>query len=548
MKKIKKIMSLVLAALCAATVLTACAPKEDYGDRTVLRVGMYNGGWGTEWIDKVIEKFETEYPEYKILVDGDKKYSTSSLLGIIDTGRQDLFIAPLFLYDFVSQDKLMDITDVMTSPLNELIPSSTDTATIQSKMWPELDEFYGGFNGEGKYYSIPFGGGIYSLNYDRDLFDEKKLFIKEGTSADKGNIVWVDESGELSAGQDGVKGTYDDGLPVSYNDFKALLKEMKRQNITPFIWSKQSGYIKNFLYSVMASYEGKENFNLLTDVVGGEYTFQGDNVPTKITPQNAYKLQGMTGKKIALDFAYEIVKDSLNYHEDSGRETCDFLDAQNKYLMSVDMAKTGDSNRVAFLIDGAHWYNEAKDTIKQMEEESEDYKDRRFGIMPFPKFEGTTATKATYYASSFNNQVCIRKRAEQPELAKLFLAYLHTEESLRTCTEYSGMVRPLTYTMPKETLAKMPYYYQSLWDTFSKADVVHHVTNNPYIYNNAWFFEDEWLWTCHTYDGTPLSNPFVDLIDRNKDVSTEDYWNALKYTFNETYWKEKVLNKVDQQQ
>lgn len=545
MKKAKKVMALLLATISAGTVFTACTPKEDYGDRTVLRVGMYNGGWGTEWLDKVVAKFEAEYPQYKILVDGDKtKYNTNSLLGVIDTGRQDLFIAPMFLYDFVSQDKLMDITDIMTTPLNELVSASTDTATIKSKMWAELDEFYSGFSEEEKYYSIPFGGGIYSLNYDRDLFNEKSLFIQDDTSADNGNIVWVNESGNLSAGQDGQKGTYDDGLPVSDKDFKALLKEMKRQNVTPFIWSKQNGYMKNFLYSLMASYEGKDNFNLLTKM-DGEYTFAGDSVATKITPETAYKLQGMTGKKVALDFAYDIVKDSANYHEDSGRETCDFLDAQNKYLMSVDMAKTGDSNRVAFLIDGAHWYNEAKGTIDQMAEESDDYKNRRFGIMPFPKFEGGKATKATYYASSFNIQVCIRKRAEQPELAKLFLAYLHTEESLRACTEYSGMVRPLAYTMPTETLEKMPYYYQSLWYTFSNADIVHHVSKNPYIYNNSWFFEDEWLWTCHTSNGMPLSNPFLDLIDRTKDVSTQDYWDALKYTFNATYWKEKVLDKVD---
>lgn len=545
MKKINKVLATLLATLSVGSMFAGCSTEEDWGDRTVLRIGMFNGGWGTEWLEKVIEKFESEYPEYKILVDGDKtKYSNTSLLGVIDTGRQDLFISPFFLYDFVSQDKLMDITDVMTTPLNQLVPNSNDTATIQSKMWEDLDEFYSGFGENGNYYSIPFGGGIYSLNYDRDLFNEKSLFIKAGTSADNGaSITWVNESGDLSVGQDGIKGTYDDGLPVSYNDFKALLRRMKTNGVTPFIWSKQNGYMRNFMYSAMASYEGKANFDLFKDMEG-EYLFEGDSVATQITPENAYKLQGMKGKKVALDFAYDIVKDSSNYHEDSGRETCDFLDAQNKYLMSVDMAKEGDGYPVAFLIDGAHWYNEAKGTIEEMAAYSDDYKDRRFGIMPFPRFEGQTNTKPTFYANSFTMQMAIRKRAEQPELAKFFLAYLHTEESLRTCTQYSGMVRPLEYTMPQEILDTMPYYYQSLWYNFSEADIVHNISSNPYIYQNSWFFEEEWLWTCHTSKGTPLSNPFLDLVDPTKGVNTKDYWDALKYTFNAEYWKTNVLDKV----
>ncbi len=546
MKKAKKLLVLVLAFVLGITSLftfTACSSEEDYGDRTVLRVGLFEGGWGAEWINKVVEKFEADYPEYKVLVDGDKtKYNKGTLLGVIDTGRQDLFIAPMYLYDAVSQGKFMDITELMDTPLNEIVKSSSDTATIKSKMWPELDEFYKSYNNENKYYSIPFGGGIYSLNYDRDLFNEKSLFIKKGT----GNgtpITWVNESGDLSLGQDGKAGTYDDGLPITRQDFLDLLMQMRINGVTPFIWSKQSSYQTNFLNSFVASYEGKDNFNLFK-TMNGEYTFEGDSTPTTITSENAYKLQGMTGKKMAIQFASDIVMDSANYHADSGRETCDFLDAQNKYLVSVHMAKSGSDQPVAFLIDGAHWYNEAKGTIAEMEAMSDDYKDRRFGIMPFPQYDGAQTEKATFFASSFYTQVFIRKRAEQPELAKLFLAYLHTEESLRICTQYSGMVRPLNYTMPDEILSTMPYYYQSLWNTFSSADIVHNVSTNPLIYKNEWFFESEWLFTCRTSNNVDLTNPFTDLVDRTKNVSVDDYFNALKYTFNQSKWNRDVVEKA----
>ena len=552
MKKTKKILSLAMALCLGSGCLLGAAAcggtEEDYGDKTVLRIGLFEGGWGSEWLNKVIAKFESEYPEYKVLVDGDKtKYNQGSLLATIDTGRQDLFIAPMYLYDAVSQNKFMDITELMNTPLNEIVTSSSDTATIQSKMWSDLDEYYKSYNNEGKYYSIPFGGGIYSLNYDRDLFDRESLFIKAGTGINydgSGTIEWVNESASLSVGQDGEAGTFDDGLPVTYNDFKALLVRMKQRNVIPFIWSKENSYLNNFLNSFIASYEGKDNFNLFK-TMDGEYTFAGDTTATQITKDNAYLLQGMTGKKNAIQFAYDLVLDSANYHQDSGRETCDFLAAQNKYLLSVDLAKSGMDKPVAFLIDGAHWYNEAKSTIDEMAAESDDYKDRRFGIMPFPKMEGTKATKATYYASSFTQQVFIRKHAEQPELAKLFLAYLHTEESLRTCTQYSGMVRPLAYTMPTELLNTMPYYYQSLWNAFKDADIVHNLSTNPYVYKNESFFEYEWLFTCHTSSGVNLSCPISDfMVNTKKAIGVNGYVEAMAYTFNADKWEKDVLSKA----
>ncbi len=535
----KRIMAILLT-LVAAVSFTACTREgEDYGDRTLLYVGAYEGGWGTERLDAVRADFEADNPDINVLVDGDKKYGFSDLLASIDIGQQDLFIAPVYLYEFISQDKLMDVTDVVTTPLNEQLAGVTETATIHSKMWDDLDEFYSGYRGEGKYYAVPFGGGIYSINYDMDLFDTAYLYIGEGTSAP--NITWVNEAGPRSVGQDGQPGTYDDGLPVTYDDFLALLARMKANRITPFIWSSTEGYTSNFLYSLFASYEGKDNFDILKNM-DGEYTFEGDSEPTEITPEKAYLLQGMTGKKKALEFAYDIIRGGY-YHSDSGNLSMDFLAAQDTFLMSAELAKTGSQNRIAFLIDGAHWYHEAGNTLREMADMSAEYANRRFGIMPFPRFEGSPTTRSTYFASSFYNAIFIRKNASQPEAAKRFFAYLSTEEALRKCTEISGMVRPLEYTMPQETLASMPIYYQSLWNAFTvNSDIVYHTVNNPYIYEHESFFEGEWKWQCQSTNGQLYSNPFV-AFARYPSMTVDDYMNALKNTFNESYWRTQILER-----
>ena len=536
----KKRILAVIMALVAAFGAAACTRKgEDYGDRTLLRIDFYEGGWGAEWLDAVIADFEADYPDIKVLYDGDKKYSFSNLLASIDVGQQDLFIAPVYLYDYISQDKLMDVTDVMTTPLSEQLVNCDETATIQSKMWEDLDAFYSGYRGEGRYYAVPFGGGIYSINYDMDLFDTARLYIGYGTSAP--NITWVNEDGPRSVGQDGIPGTYDDGLPVTYDDFKALLSRMKANRITPFIWSSTEGYSSNFLYSLFASYEGKENFDIMKNMKG-EYTFEGDSKPTEITQENAYLLQGMTGKKMALQFAYDIIRGGY-YHSRSGSVSLDFLAAQDTFLMSTELAKEGQDQRIAFLIDGAHWYHEASNTLREMADMSDEYKNRRFGIMPFPRFEGSPATRSTYFASSFYNAIFIRKNATQPEAAKKFFAYLSTEAALRTCTEVSGMVRPLEYTMPEETLEAMPIYYQSLWNAFTvNSDIVYHTVNNPLFYEHEQFFEGEWKWSCQSAKGQLFSNPFV-AFARDASMTVDDYMNALKYTYDEQYWRTQILER-----
>ena len=162
----------------------------------------------------------------------------------------------------------MDLTDVATKPLNEMLVGCDETATIEGKLYNEYEEYWSGYHDDKKaYYSLPLTNNIWAINYDVDLFDTKSLY------KDK-NGNWCNLSGDLSVGQDGVEGTYDDGLPVTYTDWLLLLKQIQRADAVPFIWSNQSGYTYHFTSSVFASYEGKENWDAMTNMDGSEYTFE----------------------------------------------------------------------------------------------------------------------------------------------------------------------------------------------------------------------------------------------------------------------------------
>lgn len=536
---LKKILVTIIAAIMAICSFVGCGgDTEDYGGRTVLKVGIFNGGWGMTWLETAAEKFEEKNPQYKVLVTGDKTFTMQNLLGTIDAIPQDMFVgAPCYLYDYVSQDKLMDVTDIMTTPLNQQGIGVTDEESIADKMWSDLDEFYKGYNNSGRYYAAPFGGGIRAISYDIDLFEDEALYY----DADGGWTSGLTANGAAakSVGQDGVAGTYDDGLPVTEAEFWGLCDYMVTKNIIPFIWSDQTQYTNNFIYSIVASYEGKENFDLIK-TMNGTYTFAGDTEPTTITPQNAYKLVGMDGRRAALNFAKTLVSNNDYYHQQSGTASMGFMTAQSEYLLSVESAKLTGAKRIAFIIDGSHWLNEATDTFNDMAAMSSEYANRRLGVMPFPTFAGQKATKTTYFASSFYTSTFIRKNAKEAEAAKKFFAYLHSDEALQICTQESGMPRAMDYDMTNAQLNTMNTYYQTLWGAWKgNSDIVYHTCNNEYIYRNEQFFEGDWKWNATTSDGKVLNDP-ITAFKTYKSLTVDDYLTALKNTITESAWRSQL--------
>ncbi|MBQ8725922.1 MAG: extracellular solute-binding protein [Clostridia bacterium] len=530
-KRMISIVTVLLLTLSLFIGAVGCGENNDDGKEHIY-FGCYEGGWGREWLDKSIAKFEQMYPQYKVDVHYEKSYDSTSLLEKIDMIDQDIFYGGLDLYTYLYQDKLMDVTDVLTTPLNEYLADSkipvTETKTIASKMWGDMKDYATSY--DGKYYNVPFGGGFYSLNYDVDLFNSKQLFLdKDGN--------WCNLSGNLSIGQDGVEGTYDDGLPVTYSEFLKLLERMKKRNVIPFTWSSVNGYTQHFLHACAVAQDGVDAFNTFKNM-DGEYTFEGDSAPTKITPANAYLLRNSIGKKDALQFAYDICKKGY-YDSQAGGGSMDYLTAQDTYLMSIENSKTQNGvYPIAFFVDGGHWHNEAKVSLEMMAEMSDDYKNRKFGIMPFPWFDNALASKSTFFMSSPNSSLHIKKSAKQKEGAKKLLAYLNTDEALAVCTSTCGNIRFMDYEMTDEQIKSMPYYYQTAWQASKMGDVCYNLCDNPYIFKNyAYFDEMGWEWSCTTSDGKTLNNPLNHFKDKEmSSLTVKDYLTALLNTGKEE-WK-----------
>lgn len=536
----KKFLSLALAIMMAISSLalfTACDEEWDVEineDQTQLFIGIYDGGFGHEWLQKLADEFEELYKDksfedgkqgVQIIIDPKKtEYQSTQLQASISTGINDMYFSTVEVVNFVRDDLLLDVTDAVTTPLTEY----GDNRSIADKLNPIIKEYTLGVTAsKNKYYSIPNYIAFPNITYDVDFFEEKKLFFDS-------NGNWTSGKGtdnSKSVGQDGKANTYDDGLPVTWNDYKKLIAQIKLFG-TPFIWNgAYNWYRLDILTALWANYEGANNFSLNIDFNGT------DSNLGPINGTNGYLLQKQEGKRHALVFAEHIMKDENNYAASSfGSST--HMAAQDEFLYSKKKANEGSAKRIAMLWEGNWWENEAKNTIVGMAESDSSYANRRFGIMPFPQMDDNANKNYVMYALSPNASVVIRKNAEQPELAKMFMRYTSTDEALRLYTRETGAIRDMDYKLTDDDLSQMSYYKQKIWELYSAEKTTVVYTNDTSSFSQAHpsFLRGAWSFGAE-YDGKVLGCPMEAFKLYAKEGLTADvYFNKMAETFDKEQW------------
>ena len=520
MKKfsIKKGIAAVLA-LVSVFGVAACRPTGIDKNGTQLYVGIFNGGWGMDWLESAKAQFEDLYPQYQIVITDKKtEYEYSALSNTITTDFNDMYITACSYHAYINDKKILDISDQLTMDMADV---GEPGKTVHGKILEEYKDFYNlGSETSPQYYAVPFGGSVWGLNYDVDLFEEKSFYIS--TTDGAGNITWTDGkagSPAKSVGRDGEAGTYDDGTPVTWADFKALISKMRRQNITPFTWSDLTDYVCNVLESLWADVEGKENFEIIKTLSGAFEDYDtGETV--KVTPSTGYLINRMKGKAYALEFIKEVTAKG-NYSGVAG--ALSFTEAQANYIESKKNAQLGISNRVAFFFEGGHWYNESKAYIESTNKTlyADDYGEsgRRFSVMPFPQFDESQGTQATYEESSHEFAMFVNAQTKQADLAGLFIRFLCTDKILKESTITSGLKRACEYELSDDEIAQMPYYYGEIYKLMSsdKVDIVNlrmeqdvYVTN-PVMQSLFWVWDGKFTNNKGTL--TSLTDPVSDFIE-----------------------------------
>lgn len=550
--KIKKALSCALSALVLTTSFAsfaACGGEAIFGGedkdnpkvdstKSQLYVGVFDGGLGREWTEEARTLFEAQYAEQsfepgkkgvQIMYDYSKTDYLDTLVENMPHNRQEVYLlGQLKYYDFIDRGHLLDITDVVTEGGED---------SLESKMNKSLRDYFR--IGEGTYYALPLFEAPVHIVYDVDLFDKEHLWF-----GPDGGFVEVDNAsttpGARRPGMSGGEDGWDAGLPETYSEFFLLLEEMVARGITPFTWSgAQVGtYLQHLTNSFWADYQGAEEFaqNFTMDgsvpvrtITSTDFTepeVGKFSLPTEVlstatmTKENAQEVAAMeAGKYFALKLSHDILygKKYVNQARVNSPAESHLL-AQATYLQS-----TRSSKKIAMLVEGNWWYNEAKTVMDAMKVYGPQYSDmaRRFGIMPIPKADdGSSAEGRTLTSSGDSTAVFVSKYIAETKinLAKDFIRFLNTEESMRRFTVATNIMRPYDYTLTEEDVAKLPYYAKNWLEAreditieYMSARTTSLRIHNDYLTSIDWTFNSRFNigYGMNTMDiGVPFSTYF----------------------------------------
>ncbi len=572
--KSKKIISVMVSLLLVIAInfsLGACGQQGSNGgqkidkNRTQLYVSNFAGGYGDEWLYALAARFEEFYkdvsfepdhPEKKgvqIMFDSEKVLGTD-MINEISTSRNEVFFSEsVYYYDYLREGLFADITDIVSGENSDLAEYG-DVGTIEDKMNTQQKEYY---KSDGKYYAIPHYSAYSGIIYDVDLFEQEGWYLAYDQDNNNDGFIRPNNANneKLSLGPDGKTGidpetgvdySLDDGLPATYDEFFRLCDYIVSTGNTPVIWTGKDNnvYLKRLLQALATDYEGAQqmllnyNFNgyaenLVASIDNGVVTKRTPAV--KIENSNGYELYTSAGRYYALTFLERLIDNPKYWHSDGFTNTESHLDAQDNCLFSRK-----ENKYIGMLFDGIWWENEADATFKEMANSDVNMSrlNRRIGFMPYPK--ATTAEVGekmtvvdTHYALGFINANITEEW--KLDLAKKFLKFANTNQSLSEFTVITNTPKSLNYTVSEEDQEKMSYFGRNLLRVKETADIVYPYSTNEMYMTYQTNFEFTQSFEA-SINGRTYNNVGKAMHDNN--ITAEEFFYGIQNLYNQDAWNQ----------
>lgn len=368
--------------------------KKDF-DNKELSIAVFQGGYGADYWNEIVSKFESTYPGVKVNMTINPKVgevirpqivagNPPDFLSVTDTEQSGIMLS------LIKEKGLLDISDVFESKALDkdetlkdmILPGMLDSTRFQ----PYQD---------GNIYLAPFNAGPMGLIYNKTLFAEKGWSVPE---------TWD----EFFALGDELK--REENFLVNADGTKTKRALFTYQGIYP-------DYLEEILYPAIASAGGKETLDKVFAYEEG--SFKNDMI-----------------KKV-LDIFYKISKDGY---------LMDGTVALNHTQSQTDMMM----GKALFIVNGNWMENEMKDSPRENGFE--------FGMTTVPVFN---KGDQKYVLSSYE-QFSIPAKAKNPELAKEFLKFLYTDESVKLFAEKANGA----YALNDAKELSKPYLTKGVYDMF----------------------------------------------------------------------------------
>ena len=514
---IKKLLAL-LVAIVVLFGCTACggggAGKEIVDvNRTQIYVSHFAGGFGSEWLTKIKLDFEEEYKDVsfeegkvgvQVILDNHKLIGSKQLAAILGNANYIFINEDVSYWDVVKTSSALDITDVVTGTFDinkatgdETIPDILDSERAIVNKFTDLQK--ASLKIDNKYYTIPHYEAYNGFTYDAELFNKNNYFL-----ADNGDYTNENSGLTLSAGPDGVKGTYDDGLPATYDEFFLLCEIMISDGVIPMVWSGEwEMYITQAINQLAVDANGYANEQLA-------YTFNGTSTSwiadwtedengriapgageKKIENSNGYETFNTEGYFYALDWLERITRLAGAVHDNSYVDSFSHTGAQREFMLS---SRELSKKPIAMLAEGIWWENESASFFTNMSNRypNSGIQDRDFRFMPMPKATADKVGKTTLLES--NNAYTFIK-ANTPEkyvpLCKLFVQYMNTTARLQQFTVLTNTPKALMYELTEEQMNALTPFGRSILEMKNAevngekyTQVLYQVSDNPFYLRN----------------------------------------------------------------
>ena len=520
--------------------------EEEDTTKANIYVGTYAGGVGRAWLDDAAKRFEdlhvnsTHFQEgrtgVKIHVDASEEYSGGTL--VEKTLKRDIyFTESVDYYKFVNRNKVANLSDIVTGSMEDY----GEEGTIEDKLDPSFKSYLKSYDGD--YYMLPFYDGFYGFIYDVELFEEEGFYTDvdgdeayfkaedhKDLSEKELEAAREEWKATLSAGPDGQKGTYDDGLPATYEELLDLVERINSK-CTPFVYSgKYNDYVSKAFRSFAVDYEGYDasvmNYTFsgtasLVKTINADGTLEMEDV--EITEENGYELQRQAGKYYALKMQEELF--GSNKYLGSTWNSYDFTEAQEYFVLSKYR-----TNKYAILAEGVWWENEASAAFNTQENSFGEKKEsRRFAFLPTPKAPGKAAGEQTLLSQN-SSFAFIDANCENMELAKEFMRFLHTDAEMSKFSAKTSISRSLNYDVDPADRETATYFGQSVIDMRANSKVVYPYSSSELVIENPDNFDTN-TWFMFSTKG---ENPFIAF--KNGSATAEEYFNGL-YSYQKNAWK-----------
>ena len=525
-KKIMRLFALFLVAVAgsSAFAFTGCGREDGPqgekadADKTQLFIQNFDGGGGSQWLYDVKERFEEKYKDVsfengkmgvQLMITPNKVVGTA--FSPKTSSHEVVFIEAMSYFDYAAAGDMLDISDVAAEVFAQ------DGVSIEEEYYKALTALDKDGDGKGEVYALPhyefYGGVAYNKNIWNDYGfyfagDENGYPIVEGDS-----FEYTDATGTLSRGPDRIKGTSDDGLPETWEEYLDMCDYMLARSVTPLIITGQHhSYFYYFLYSAVSALGGYDELKAAISYDGAVdyvtsieknasaplgYTYTTEHA--EIQNSNGYLGSQTESKFVALAAAEKLQAKVGNkykyFYQPALLNTTSHLDAQEYYINSQY-----NNTPIAMLIDGSWWENEATEAFESLAKVDPSYSkmNSNYGWMPLPTSVDVASRKddslvLTDYdlirAYAFINANIAPQKVQ---LAKDFLKFCYTKEELQRYTQSTGLAKGLQYEITESNYNAMSPFSKDLWNYRASRKIVRPITDNPLVIYEAIGLDAMW--------------------------------------------------------